>query len=276
MSSIIDTTNISPIIVIHVVDVVGVKPKGQISGLPPVCKTTSASWPSSLVILPVIAITGISLIKASARCINSTTSFVLPEFDIAIITSPSCIIPKSPCCDSAGCKNTDGVPVELTRTEFSLLKVFTENSSRVMTRLKLIDSALGYSYEGFERTVDAHVKNLRQKVELDPSKPQQIVIVYGGATNSWGRPMGLSFYKKILLAFVLVVLASTALTAILANRSATAGLSVFVNRGTELRAQRLAPALGDYYSGSGSWDGIGAVLERNLAVIEGSNRRGKS
>ena len=73
----------------------------------------------------------------------------------------------------------DGAPVELTRTEFSLLKVFMENSGRVMTRLQLIDSALGYSYEGFERTVDAHVKNLRQKVELDPSKPQQIVTVYG-------------------------------------------------------------------------------------------------
>jgi DNA-binding response OmpR family regulator len=84
----------------------------------------------------------------------------------------------------------DGVPVELTRTEFSLLKVFTENSSRVMTRLKLIDSALGYSYEGFERTVDAHVKNLRQKVELDPSKPQQIVIVYGGGYKFVGQTDG--------------------------------------------------------------------------------------
>jgi len=84
----------------------------------------------------------------------------------------------------------DGVPVELTRTEFSLLKVFTENSGRVMTRLKLIDSALGYSYEGFERTVDAHVKNLRQKVELDPSKPQQIVIVYGGGYKFVGQTDG--------------------------------------------------------------------------------------
>jgi hypothetical protein len=86
--------------------------------------------------------------------------------------------------------------------------------------------------------------------------------------------MGLSLYNKILLAFVLVVLASTALTAFFANRSATAGLSVFVSRGTELRAQRLAPALGDYYSRAGSWDGIGAVLERNLAVVESGNRRG--
>lgn len=86
--------------------------------------------------------------------------------------------------------------------------------------------------------------------------------------------MGLSLYKKILLAFVLVVLASTALTAFFANRSATAGLNVFVSRGAELRAQRLAPALGNYYTRIGSWDGIGAALEQNLAVIEGANRRG--
>ncbi|MCI0869192.1 MAG: response regulator transcription factor, partial [Chloroflexi bacterium] len=73
----------------------------------------------------------------------------------------------------------DGAPVELTRTEFSLLKAFMENTGRVMTRLQLIDTALGYSYEGFERTVDAHVKNLRQKVERDPGNPRYIVTVYG-------------------------------------------------------------------------------------------------
>ena len=73
----------------------------------------------------------------------------------------------------------DGAPVELTRTEFALLKAFMVNSGRVMTRLQLIDTALGYSYEGFERTVDAHVKNLRQKIELDPGRPQRITTVYG-------------------------------------------------------------------------------------------------
>ena len=73
----------------------------------------------------------------------------------------------------------DGASVELTRTEFALLKAFMVNSGRVMTRLQLIDTALGYSYEGFERTVDAHVKNLRQKIELDPGRPQRITTVYG-------------------------------------------------------------------------------------------------
>ena len=86
--------------------------------------------------------------------------------------------------------------------------------------------------------------------------------------------MGLSLYKKILLAFVLVVLASTALTAFFANRSAATGLNVFVSRGAELRAQRLAPSLGNYYTRVGSWDGIGAVLEQNLALLDSNRGRG--
>ena len=86
--------------------------------------------------------------------------------------------------------------------------------------------------------------------------------------------MRFSLYKKILLAFVLVVLGSTALTAFFANRSATAGLNVFVSRGAELRAQRLAPSLGNYYLRVGSWDGVGAVLDQNLAIIERGGRSG--
>ena len=82
----------------------------------------------------------------------------------------------------------DGASVELTRTEFALLKAFMVNSGRVMTRLQLIDTALGYSYEGFERTVDAHVKNLRQKVERDPGKPERIVTVYGVGYKFVGPP----------------------------------------------------------------------------------------
>ena len=65
-----------------------------------------------------------------------------------------------------------------------------ENSGRVMTRLQLIDTALGYSYEGFERTVDAHVKNLRQKVEQDPGKPRHIVTVYGMGYKFIGQSNG--------------------------------------------------------------------------------------
>jgi two-component system alkaline phosphatase synthesis response regulator PhoP len=58
-----------------------------------------------------------------------------------------------------------GRPVHLTRTEFKLLQVLAENPGRTFTRLELIDQALGYGYEGLERSVDSHVKNLRRKLD---------------------------------------------------------------------------------------------------------------
>lgn len=72
-----------------------------------------------------------------------------------------------------------GEVVDLTPTEFSLLKVLIENPGRALTRVELIESGLGYAYEGVERTVDSHIKNLRRKIELDPSSPSYIETVYG-------------------------------------------------------------------------------------------------
>jgi len=56
----------------------------------------------------------------------------------------------------------DDKPVELTRTEFGLLQALAEHPDRALTRLEMIERGLGYSYEGLERTVDSHVKNLRR------------------------------------------------------------------------------------------------------------------
>lgn len=72
-----------------------------------------------------------------------------------------------------------GQPVDLTPTEFALLAALIQSPGRVYTRLQLLDKALGDDYEGYERTIDAHIKNLRQKMEPDPAKPQYIVTVYG-------------------------------------------------------------------------------------------------
>ena len=71
-----------------------------------------------------------------------------------------------------------GEPAELTPSEFAILNVLMENSGRVMTRLQLIDKALGYSYEGYERTIDAHIKNIRQKIGDDTNEPRYIRTVY--------------------------------------------------------------------------------------------------
>ncbi len=72
-----------------------------------------------------------------------------------------------------------GRPVELTPTEFDLLATLVENPGRVFSRMQLLDKIQGYTYEGYERTVDAHVKNLRQKIEEDPKHPHYILTVYG-------------------------------------------------------------------------------------------------
>jgi two-component system alkaline phosphatase synthesis response regulator PhoP len=72
-----------------------------------------------------------------------------------------------------------GRSVELTPTEFDLLAVLMETPGRVFSRMQLLDKVQGYAYEGYERTVDAHVKNLRQKIEEDPKQPRVILTVYG-------------------------------------------------------------------------------------------------
>jgi DNA-binding response OmpR family regulator len=69
--------------------------------------------------------------------------------------------------------------VELSPTEFELLAVLARHPGRVFTRLELLDRVQGYAFEGYERTVDAHVKNLRQKVEPNPKQPQYVLTVYG-------------------------------------------------------------------------------------------------
>ncbi len=72
-----------------------------------------------------------------------------------------------------------GRPVELTPTEFDLLAVLMQNPGRAFTRLQLLDRVQGQAYEGYERTLDAHVKNLRQKIGDDPKAPHYILTVFG-------------------------------------------------------------------------------------------------
>ena len=73
----------------------------------------------------------------------------------------------------------DGQPVELTRTEFNLLRVLMEKSGYVFTRSELISRGLGSDYEGTDRTLDSHIRNLRKKIEPDPKAPTYIRTIYG-------------------------------------------------------------------------------------------------
>jgi DNA-binding response OmpR family regulator len=69
--------------------------------------------------------------------------------------------------------------VELTPTEFDLLVVLASHPGRVFSRTELLDRVQGYAFEGYERTVDAHIKNLRQKIEPDPKQPRYLLTVFG-------------------------------------------------------------------------------------------------
>jgi two-component system alkaline phosphatase synthesis response regulator PhoP len=72
-----------------------------------------------------------------------------------------------------------GNPLYLTPTEFELLRVLAEHPGHAFTRLELIDKGLGYSYEGLERTVDSHVKNLRRKLDDAGAPGDLIETVFG-------------------------------------------------------------------------------------------------
>jgi DNA-binding response OmpR family regulator len=73
----------------------------------------------------------------------------------------------------------NGHGVELTPSEFSLLATLMATPGRVFSRLELLDRLQGTAYEGYERTIDVHVRNLRAKVEPDPANPIYIETVYG-------------------------------------------------------------------------------------------------
>ena len=72
-----------------------------------------------------------------------------------------------------------GNSVRLTPTEFKLLYTLANSPHRVYTRGELVEKALGYQFEGYERSVDAHIKNIRRKVEDDPQNPVYIHTIYG-------------------------------------------------------------------------------------------------
>lgn len=73
-----------------------------------------------------------------------------------------------------------GRPLNLTKVEFKLLGVLVKEPGRVFSRGELIEKALGYDFEGFDRTIDVHILNLRRKLEPDPRQPRYIKTVYGG------------------------------------------------------------------------------------------------
>lgn len=101
---------------------------------------------------------------------STAAAEVLPE----ILSAGSLVL------DQAGHAATlDGRALDLTPTEFDLLSIMLQNPGRAFTRLELLDRVQGDAYEGYERTIDAHIKNLRAKLGDDPRHPRFVQTVFG-------------------------------------------------------------------------------------------------
>jgi len=72
-----------------------------------------------------------------------------------------------------------GKPVHLTPSEFTLLTMLAQHPGQVFSREQLLEKLYGIAYDGFARSIDAHVKNLRQKLEDDPANPRYVLTLYG-------------------------------------------------------------------------------------------------
>ena len=72
-----------------------------------------------------------------------------------------------------------GEPIRLTRSEFNLLVVLAQHPGQTFTRAQLLDRLHGVAYDGYDRSVDAHIKNLRRKLEANPVEPRYVLTVYG-------------------------------------------------------------------------------------------------
>ena len=73
----------------------------------------------------------------------------------------------------------EGDTVELTATEFDVLLTLARHPGRIYTRAQLLDAVHGVAFESYERSIDAHVKNIRRKIEPDPRRPTLVLTVYG-------------------------------------------------------------------------------------------------
>jgi DNA-binding response OmpR family regulator len=78
----------------------------------------------------------------------------------------------------------NSVEVRLTPNEYKILTTLAKYPNKVFTREELIASALGEEFEGFDRAIDSHIKNLRQKIESDPKEPVFIKTIHGGVISS--------------------------------------------------------------------------------------------
>ncbi|MCC6346973.1 MAG: response regulator transcription factor [Nitrospirales bacterium] len=81
-----------------------------------------------------------------------------------------------------------GEPLSLTVTEFRILLLLAEKPRMVFSRLQIVNAVQGYDFEGYDRVIDAHIKNIRHKIEDNPQKPVFLKTVYGAGYKFIGTP----------------------------------------------------------------------------------------
>lgn len=80
----------------------------------------------------------------------------------------------------------DGVEVFLTKNEFQIIKTLFSNPNKIYTREEIIELTFGYDYDAYDRAIDTHIKNIRQKIEDNPKKAVYIKTIYGMGYKSGG------------------------------------------------------------------------------------------
>lgn len=80
----------------------------------------------------------------------------------------------------------DGKEVNLTKNEFQIIKTLFSNPNKIFTREEIIEITFGYDYDAYDRAIDTHIKNIRQKIEDNPKKPVYIKTIYGMGYKSGG------------------------------------------------------------------------------------------
>jgi DNA-binding response OmpR family regulator len=109
---------------------------------------------------------------ARVRAVLRRTETARPESDVIRVADLTLDVPRM--------KVTVGTrAVDVTPTEFSLLVALARQPGRLFTRAQLLDAVRGVAFESYERAIDAHVKNLRRKIEPNPREPRYILTVYG-------------------------------------------------------------------------------------------------
>jgi two-component system alkaline phosphatase synthesis response regulator PhoP len=81
-----------------------------------------------------------------------------------------------------------GLPIKLSRIEFNLLAILAQHPGQTFTRAMLLDRLHGIAFDGYDRSIDAHVKNLRRKLEPDPAEPRYVLTIYGIGYQFAGEP----------------------------------------------------------------------------------------